>query len=54
MPTIFIQYEKKKPFRLQLEAIDMLVLPTSNFITQGTVFFSNFLCGSLPLAASIL
>ena len=54
MATIFTQYEKK-PFRSQyLEAIDMLVLPTSNFITQGTVFFINFLCGSLPLAASIL
>ena len=34
--------------------VEMLVLPTLNFIMQGIVFFSKFLCGSLPLAASIL
>ena len=37
-----------------LEALEMLVLPTLNFIMQGMVFFGKFLCSSLPLAASIL
>lgn len=51
---LFLPNMKRSHLDHNLEAIDMLVLPTSNFITQGTVFFINFLCGSLPLAASIL